>query len=68
MIGVNDYCKIERTVESKCELGNPFLSIKGLSENRLCNPFNLINSLYTFSLISFSWMYIKEANESKQIQ
>lgn len=38
MIGVNDYCKIERTVESKCELGNPFLSIKGLSENRLCNP------------------------------
>lgn len=38
MIGVNDYCKIERTVESKCELGNPFLSIKGLSESRLCNP------------------------------
>lgn len=44
MIGVNDYCKIERTVESKCELGNPFLSIKGLSENRRCNP--LFNSHY----------------------
>lgn len=33
MIGVNDYCKIERIVESECEFGNFFLFIKGLLEN-----------------------------------
>lgn len=37
MIGVNDYCKIERIVESKCEFGNFFLFIKGLLENWFCN-------------------------------
>lgn len=33
MIGVNDYCNIERIVESKYEFGNFFLFIKGLLEN-----------------------------------